>query len=241
MIEDLELNVAGWTIIIFDNGVDGRNKENHNKYNWEKTSRECVYNGCQNTHRKRMSGLCDEHKKHQHDIFLQLINSTGDIVTAPKHGNIIDDLLSWSKPRNYALDDFFAEISFHVQGNIPDVSTLANAIEYPNGTPDIELETLQDIYDFLLPVIEKYFPENNSSSYQKLSGTGLPVLVLVNIFVGLLICEESNRGDRWCCRNHLKDESRTTQLGAAMSLSYYAVRTFPWGVEIKSIYSLFSR
>lgn len=233
MISDLIVSVDGWTIRVFDNGTNGRNKENPNKYNFRKDSRECLFHGCTNVIRaNRTSGLCDNHIEHQHDLLLIVKDRDDNPVSLPRHKDIIDALMNWAASRNFSLDNFFSDLSFHVQGNIPDVSTLASVIKYPPGTVIMTLGTLRDIYDFLLPVIEKYFPENNSSSYQQLLDSGMSAIVLVNIFVGLLICEEANRGDRWFCRNHMKDESKTKQLGAAMPLAYYATRTFAWGIEL---------
>ena len=231
MIGSIERLVDGWRITISDNGILGRNKENPNKLNYQQSTRTCMYQNCNNTIRiNRTSGLCDEHKKHQHDLLLKLENPNGAIVSVPSHQDIIDALMTWSLTRNFSLNTFFSNLSFNILGNIPDVSTLAGEVVHPR----IELRTLEEIYTSLSPIIHTYFPEDNTSSYQNLSTsrTDISAIVLANVFVGLLICEESNRGDRWFCRNVMRNESKTSQLGAAMPIAYYAAKSFPWGVEM---------
>lgn len=111
-------------------------------------------------------------------------------------------------------------------------STLVGKTVHTGITPT----TIDLIFDELIKVINNFFPLNNNSSYQPLqtSKGEIPVIVLAFTFAGLLICEESNRGDRWFSKVIRKDESKTTQLGAAMPIAYFATRIFPWGVEMNS-------
>ena len=51
-------------------------------------------------------------------------------------------------------------------------------------------------------------------------------------FAGLVLAEEANRGDRWFNRIIRKDETKTSLLGGAMPIGYFASRMFPWGMEL---------
>ena len=232
MITPFHKPINGWSIDISDKFPSNRNHENTNKYNWLQNDRVCKYNGCTNTIRvNRLSGLCDIHKNHLHDLFLEVRNPTGLIITPPRHKDIIDALMLWASTRNFSLDAFFSELSFHILGNIPDVTSLSGDIilsTYPT------IPTLTHIYHPLNLIIDKYFPADNTSSYQELytSAGNMSAIFLANIFVGLLICEEANRGNRWFSRNIINDETKTDQLGAAMPLAYYAAKSFRWGVEL---------
>ena len=232
MIDPLTRTISDWTIQISDNHPSNRNHENPNKYNWQKDDRQCKYNGCTQSIRiNRTSGVCDNHKNHLHDLFLEVFTPQGDLISPPRHKDIIDALILWASTRNFSLDSFFSELSFNILGNIPDISSLSEDIML-TGYPT--MPTLNDIYHPLELIIEKYFPSSNTSSYQEfhLSSNQIPAILLAHIFVGLLICEESNRGDRWFCRNIMQDEMKVSQLGASMPLAYYAAKTFRWGVEL---------
>lgn len=239
MIATLSIPIDGWEIRIKDNGTTGRNKINPNRLNYLKDDRECKVVGCTGRLARINipSGLCASHKKHQNDLYLELIDSTGTVVSVPRHNDIVDYLMVWASSRNFSLKDIFAELSFNILGNVPDVSTLdAKTIHTGLSIPD-----LVDIWNAILPTIHKYFSITNTSSFQKLSTSqgDISVIVLVYTFVGLLICEEANRGDRWFCRNVIGDESKTTQYGGAMPFIYYAKKSFPWGVEMpKKILSI---
>ena len=229
--------IHDWSIRISDNNPSTRNHENPNKYNWQKNDRQCKYVDCAETfYRSRTSGLCDNHINHTHDLFLEVFDPNGNTITPPRHKDIIDALMKWASTRNFSLDNFFSELSFNILGNVPDVTSLSGDIVLENYPA---MPTLSEIYQFIHPIIEKYFPSNNSSSYQELNTPpgNMPAILLANIFVGLLICEEANRGDRWFCRTIMKDEEQTKQLGAAMPLAYYASKTFHWGVELNKTVS----
>jgi len=233
MINSINRSIANWVVTINDNGVNGRNHENKNKLNFLRDSRNCKIINCPNQIRiNRTSGLCNNHTLHEHDLYLELHDPTGLMVNAPAHKDIIDALIKWSSTRNFGLLPFFSSLSFNTLGNVPDVSTLAGKVSHLG----ITLPTLSDIYDSLIEVINNFFPENNSSSHQPLmtSRGEIPAIVLAYTFAGLLICEEANRGDRWFSRVVRKDESMTTQLGAAMPIAYFATRIFPWGVEMNN-------
>lgn len=231
MINPINKTIANWTITINDNRTTGRNHENKNKLNYLANNRNCRIVNCPNQIRiNRTSGLCDSHKEHEHDLYLQLHNPNGTLIDAPVHKDIIDALIKWSSTRNFGLLPFFSNLSFNTLGNVPDVSTLAGKVSHLG----VVLPTLNNLYDSLIQVINNFFPETNNSSYQPLitSKGEIPAIVLAYTFAGLLICEEANRGDRWFCRVVRKDESKTTQLGAAMPIAYFATRIFPWGVEM---------
>ncbi|MES1182130.1 MAG: hypothetical protein ABUL44_04975, partial [Flavobacterium sp.] len=169
---------------------------------------------------------------HSHDLYLVLHDPDGNLVNAPAHKEIIDALILWSSTRNFGLLPFFSSISFNTLGNIQDVSIMAGSIRRRGIVP----QTLNDQYNALAPIVEQYFPSTNNSSYQPLSTArgNIPAIVLAHTFIGLLICEEANRGDRWFCRMVINNEKRTTNLGAAMPLAYFATRIFPWGVEFNT-------
>lgn len=233
MIASYEINIDNFIIRLSDNFTDGRFQENPNKYNLDRNINICKINGCNNTfNRNRQSGLCDDHQLHEHDLFLEVLNTVDrSPYSFPTHKEIIDALMDWSSTRNFSLNTFFSKISFNVLGNIPDVTSLSGDIEY---TEDIIIPTIEDIFTSLLPIIYETFPLNNTSSYQKLKTNrgNISAISLAHIMVGLLICEEANRGDRWFFRNIIKDESKTSYLGAAMPLAYFATKTFSWGVEM---------
>lgn len=231
MINPINRNIGNWRITINDNGTAGRNHINRNKVNYLVNDKTCKIVGCLSTIRiNRASGLCNIHESHEHDLYLELHNPAGTLVNAPAHKDIIDALIEWSSTRNFGLLPFFSSLSFNTLGNVPDVSTLAGEIIHAG----ITLPTLDIIYDSLIEVINNYFPVNNNSSFQPLQTPRgeIPAIVLAYTFAGLLICEEANRGNRWFCRMVMKNESKTTQLGAAMPIAYFAARIFPWGVEM---------
>ncbi len=231
MIEPVDIIVDEWNIKISDNFPSTRNHKNPNRYNLDANNRSCNYLDCNNViNVRRTSGLCNQHTNHLHDLFLEL-DTNGVSITPPRHKDIVDALILWSSTRNFSLDGFFSELSFNILGNIPDVTSLSGDIAHETYT---NMSSLTDIYNPLRLIVQRYFPEDNSSSYQMLEtrNGNMSAILLANTFVGLLICEEANRGDRWFCRNIIKDESKTEQLGAAMPLSYYAAKSFPWGVEL---------
>jgi len=233
MFNPLTKSIDNWTINFRDNGIIGRNQSNPNKYNYQVNDRTCKVIGCINTfYITRTSGLCDTHLEHQHDLLLELTNPNGHSINVPSHKEIIDALILWSSTRNFGLLPFFSSLSFNTLGNVPDVTTLAGDVVHTG----ITIPAINNIYDTLIDVTDNYFPRHNNSSFQPLNTSNgeIPAIVLAHTFVGLLICEETNRGDRWFSRIVRKDESKTTQLGAAMPIAYFATRIFPWGVEMNN-------
>lgn len=238
MITTLNHTIANWKITISDNG--SRNKVNPNKIDFNGKTKSCFFNGCGNVKRlNRTSGLCDIHSNHQHDLLLSLTDSAGNALKVPAHQDIIECLIQWAQPRNYNLSLFFERISFSILGNIPDVTSLANEVSYPGVT----IPSLNDVFQTSIKVAEEFFPIDNNSSYQPLKTKpgDIPMIVLTHIFIGLIVCEEANRGDRWHCRIVRGDESKTTQLGGAMPIAYYAARSFNWGIEMGSSARLLTR
>lgn len=220
-----------WTIKIEDLLVTGRNKDNYLKLNRKSNLTVCQFSGCTASFlRTRQSGLCDNHAKHQHDLYLTLFDSHSIPVTSPRHDVIINHLIEWAKSRNFDLLPFFKDCSFTILGNIPDVSTLSGDIVHNNFTP----KSLDDYFDICVECVDRHFPEDNNSSYQYITikGNNFHARLLALTFVGLLLCEEANRGDRWFWREIAQDEKKTNYLGAAMPLAYFASMNFPWGMEI---------
>lgn len=231
MINPVSKIVDGWTLTISDNGLAGRNHLNRNKINYLKNDRTCKIIGCVNQFRiDRSSGLCHLHTNHQHDLYLEVQNPLGTLVNAPAHKEIIDALIEWSLSRNFNLLPLFSSLSFNTLGNIPDVTSLSGDVIHAG----VAIPNLTNSFDSLLLVVNDFFPTNNNSSHQPLKTARgeIPAVVLAHIFTALLICEEANRGDRWFCRIVMRDESKTTQLGAAMPIAYFAAKSFPWGVEM---------
>lgn len=231
MINPLIRTIDNWTINIIDNGTAGRNQTNPNKLNYLTNDRTCKIIGCSGViNIRRTSGLCDNHTMHQHDLLLNLANPAGSSVNVPMHKEIIDALILWSSTRNFGLLPFFSSLSFNTLGNVPDVTTLAGGVSHPG----IIIPTIDYIYDSLIIVADNFFPRTNNSSYQPLETTNgkIPAIVLAHTFIGLLICEEANRGDRWFSRVVRGDESTSKALGAAMPIAYFATKIFPWGVEM---------
>lgn len=221
---------TNWSIEIKDLLLAGRNKINPLKLNLQQSDRTCKYQGCIGTFlRTRTSGLCDTHLNHQHDLFLDVFLN-GNHVSSPTHADIINHLITWAKSRNYDLMNFFKDCSFSILGNIPDVSTLSGDVIHAGFTP----KSLDDYLDICIKCVDRHFPVDNNSSYQLLSvkGINFPARVLAIILVGLLLCEETNRGDRWFWREIVKQEEKTQFLGGAMPIAYFASMSFPWGMEI---------
>jgi hypothetical protein len=233
MINTVTRRIDGWNLTISDNGLTGRNHINRNKLNYLANYRTCKIIGCGNQFRiNRSSGLCNNHENHEHDLYLEVQDPLGVAVNAPAHKDIIDALIEWSSSRNFNLLPLFSCISFNTLGNVPDVSTLSGKVVHAG----IVVPTLDFVFDALLLVVDNFFPTSNNSSHQPLKTAkgNIPAVVLAHIFIGLLVCEEANRGDRWFSRLVRKDESKTTQLGAAMPIAYFAARSFPWGVEMNN-------
>lgn len=238
MIPTITHSIANWTITISDQGVLSKN--NPNKLDFQSSSRACLFNNCGAAiNVRRTSGLCDGHQIHQHDLLLSLTDPQGNRQNVPAHKDIIDFLIEWSKPRNYNLSLFFENISFSILGNIPDVTSLANEVNYTN----VIVPNLNTVFNTSILVAHKFFPDNNNSSYQPLTtrSAEIPIIVLAHIFIGLIVCEEANRGDRWHCRIVRQDESKTSQLGGAMPIAYYAAKSFNWGIEIGTSSRLLTR
>lgn len=222
---------SNWIISVKDLGHKGRIHINPNKLNHLANNKACQFNGCSNKIIKsRTSGLCDSHSKHQHSLLLELINPFGIPVGAPQHIDIVDNLIEWSKSRNYNLNPFFSALSFNALGNIPDVSTLASETIHMGYTP----QNLSFYFNELMNTVNLFFPEFNNSSYQILETKKgeIPARILAITFAGLILCEEANRGDRWFNRIIRKNESKTKILGGAMPIGYYAAKSFEWGIEI---------
>ncbi|MEZ4805796.1 MAG: hypothetical protein R2852_10010 [Bacteroidia bacterium] len=223
---------SNWQIKITDLTKRGtRFHANPNKLNYLKNSKLCNFGRCRNTIRSnRTSGLCDKHQIHQHSLFLELFDTTGNLVNAPLHIEIVDKLIEWAKPRNYDLISLFKDISFNILGNIPDVSSLAGETKHTGYTPP----SLQNLLNEAIIIVDKHMPDYNNSSYQPLitKQGDIPARILALTFAGLILCEEANRGDRWFNRIIRKDESKTELLGGAMPIGYFAARMFPWGIEI---------
>ncbi len=212
-----------------------RPHKNPCKYNWDRHSNRCLIKGCKVViNRNRLSGLCDKHENHVADLFLEVAqHGKAHIKKPPSHSEIIEQLIEWSNTRNYQLAPFFEELAFNVLGNVPEVTTLANKSPLTSHVSTIE----RVVQSTVMKTVDKFFPTTNSSSYQilKTKVGDFPVRTLAAIFSGLVLCEEANRGDRWFCRIILKEESKTSQLGGAMPLVYFAARQFKWGVEMKSV------
>jgi hypothetical protein len=238
MIQTIIHKIANWEITISDKGA--LNKINPNKIDYKSNSRVCLFDGCNEVIRiNRTSGLCDVHQLHQHDLLLSLKDSDGYDHSVPAHIDIIDCMIEWAKSRNFNLKVFFENISFSILGNIPDVTSLANEVSY--GA--IPIPDLATVFSTSIDVAENHFPVGNNSSYQPLATrTGdIPIVVLAHVFIGLIVCEEANRGDRWHCRLVRGDEKQTTQLGGVMPIAYYAAKTFGWGIEMGKSARLLTR
>ena len=221
-----------WQIIIRDLVTPpARFHANKNKLNFQQINTSCGFTGCTTTFmRTRTSGLCDIHEIHQHSLFLELQNPQHNIINAPTHTDIVDKLIDWAGTRNFDLLPLFKDISFNILGNIPDVSTLSGDTSHAGFTSP----TLQTLVDEIILLINKHLPDFNNSSYQPLiTNKGLiPARILALTFAGLVLVEEANRGDRWFNRIIRKDETKTSLLGGAMPIGYFASKMFPWGIEL---------
>ena len=222
-------------------GGGSRKHKNNSTFNPNKNSRKCHISGCATLipMMRSSSGLCMNHRLHTDDLVLDVLFN-GNSKLFPGHIEIIELLIEWAHTRNYDLNPFFEELAFNILGNIPDSTTLNGDTALFNAS-NMSLQSLTQNY--MLNVVDRFFPTSNSSSYQVLvSGqTEFPARILATIFAGLVLCDEATRGNRWFCRNVLKDESRTSELGGALPLAYFAARSFHWGVEMKSVMHLLVR
>jgi hypothetical protein len=229
---------SNWAIQISDTGI--RLKLNPCIYNSRSTLTNCQIKGCTGSFvKRRKSGLCDVHKTHTSDLFLDVLHS-GSVVSKPSHVEMIELLLDWAHSRNYRLEPFFESLSFNVLGNIPDVTTL-DGMSPLSSRSNINLSIPSLFNSHALKVVDQFFPENNNASYQLLitkAKLEIPARILATVFASLVFCEEANRGDRWFYRTIVGDETKTKILGGAMPLAYFAARRFNWGVEMKSVLPL---
>ncbi|QYA24281.1 hypothetical protein G3I01_01720 [Gramella sp. MT6] len=232
MINKVSYVVANWELTISNKGE--KPHKNPNKLDWNQNSRRCFINGCSNkVYKTKMSGLCKDHEYHQFDLLLSLLDPSGVNHSIPAHHDMINCLMDWSSTRNFPLSPFFEKLSFAILGNVPDISSLSGEVTYEK----YKVKELNEIFESSKKVVEQFFPESNNSSFQPLSTKkgDIPVIVLAHVLMSLIVCEEANRGDRWHCRTIRKDESKTTQLGGAMPIVYFAARSFNWGVEMKNV------
>lgn len=231
-IADYILTDSGWELKIVAQRNSGRLQLNKCKYDYKKQSRVCMIEGCTNSiNITRTSGLCDEHSSHMTDLFLTIkAPGSDESEKPPAHFEIIDQLIAWAKPRNYFLNNFFSDMSYYIQGNIPDVTTLDGDVIHDGFI----VPSLKDLFNPLIQVVDNHFPSSNNSSYQLLQTRKykIPARFLALTFAGLLLCEEANRGNRWFCRIIMQDESKTTEKGAGMPLMYYAAKSFEWKVDM---------
>ncbi|MEZ0233091.1 MAG: hypothetical protein ACAH12_09650 [Methylophilaceae bacterium] len=220
-----------WKVSLSSNGK--RKHKNLSKYNLDRSSNKCRIVGCINTFktRGRMTGVCDVHKKHTSDLILTVSHSAS-IESLPGHIEIIEKLLEWSKSTNSPIDRFIEKLIKSIIGNIPEISTLA-------GMTPLSLEVNIDLKSLfekhVVKVVDEFFEPDNLVSYLPLTtkkGT-FPARILALALASLMFCEEANRGDRWFYRHILKDESKTTKLGGAMTVAYYAARQFKWGMDMQ--------
>lgn len=222
-----------WIVSFSLNGK--KRHKNPSKYNWERESNRCLIKSCKNEiHKNKLSGLCADHEYHVADLILHVSkHGKTAIKTLPSHSEIVERLVEWATPRNYPINRFFEELSINMLGNVPDITTLAG--KSPLTKYAIPLDEL--VNTSVIQLVNAHFPTARSTSYQKLKTKAgeFPVRTLAIIFAGLVLCEEANRGDRWFCRNILGKEEKTTQLGGAMPIVYFAARQFPWGVEMKQV------
>jgi hypothetical protein len=205
-----------------------RLQKNLNRYNFDQKNAACVMCG-KKISRMRMTGRCDGHDKHTADIVLTVSNIKG----LPSHQEIIEQLIEWARNNSFPIDQFFHDLSFSILGNIPDVTILDGNTPFFSA-PTMSMQSL--LHAHVIPVVDKHFLPTNTGSYQTLPTKKgkIPARILALILAGLMFCEEANRGDRWFCRNVMKDESKTSQLGGAMPIIFFAASRFPWGVNMKA-------
>ena len=206
---------------------------NPNKYNWNQNSRQCHIAGCDNTfNRTRKSGLCNTHVLHTADLLLEVRKTGTDFGNPPAHFDILDKLLEWATTRHIHLETYVNRIAIKILGNIPDITILDGQHKNHLPTP----LSIQDLVNTcVMPEIEALFSQSEqswSSQTYTIRGTAYPVRILFIIFAGLMLCEESNRGDRWLYKHVLNMEDKVSQLGGAMPLTYLASRRYDWPITI---------
>lgn len=238
LIPEYSYNIGDWDIKISDSG--GLNKKKPNKLDFNKLTRECLFIGCNEVIRiNRTSGLCNLHEFHQHDLLLEVSQDTGTVLFKPVHKEVIDSMMAWAKPLGYNLTPFFEKISTTIPGNVPDVTSLANDVYYP----DHVIPHFKDVYLKSIKDLTLYFPNDESSLNQNVNFHSdiVSITTLSHILIGLIICEEANRGDRWHCKHIRNDEGLTTKLGGIMPIAYYATKSFNWGIEMGKAARLLTR
>ena len=220
--------IQGCEIEISDVGQNP--KPNPNKYDFNQTSRVCLYKNCnKKISKSRKSGLCNEHQTHQHDLLLTLKPKDQNSIR-PVHTEVIDDLVEWERIENFDLCHFIEDIKHRIIGNIPDVTSLASEVTYKS----VKVPSLMNVFDSAVKVVQKHFSNQKelSSKIVSTKNGDIPIIVLATVFVGLIVCEEANRGDRWHCTFVRKDCRQIKNSGGMMPLMYYSSKKFTHDIEM---------
>lgn len=200
----------------------------------------CAVQGCTNTTRAR-SGVCNNHKKehewmqHKRDWLARIIPPGGlreeHLTNAPGFGDLSESLIRWAgtdQSRIKRLDSFFMESMDKIPGDIPDSTSLQNALE---GI-ETNVMTPQQIISMTLEIVNRFFPQNDFQGVDVeniniVTGiiSRIPIRLVASLLLLGYVCEEANRGDRWYKTRNGAPET-IAYAGCFMSAGYYLYRRY---------------
>ena len=234
-----DATIDGWRIIIDDSGTIF--KKNVARYGEYEKPNTCVFKDCV-TKRKVISGRCHKHQNHRYDAILKLTTPSNIILKPPSHGTIVKKLTDTCTDNEINIDKFYKFILPKVLGKIPDMTSHSRETILPklkSGRSPI-VKNHKVTFPRIISCAEKYFSNKNYKEFEITFGRKktdritetITTRVLACIFSGLILCEETNRGDRWFCNKVLENANLTTQLGGIMPLRGYAATQYSWKVPL---------
>lgn len=238
LIQPYSKTLGNWILELEDLGTAGRNHLNPNRYNNDKSDYKCRVNGCsEDSHWLSLKGLCKDHKSHQHDLVLSLKQNSTTTDYKPTHVQIINSIFNWSSITGISVLELFESFSQSIIGEVQDVSIISGNVVIDSVTPQDLHELLNQRFD----EIDEFLMERDidESVEAECFGESIPITILFYTICALIVCEETNRGDRWFARYVLEDESLVRLLGGMMPLTYVASICFNWGFSVNN--SLFNR
>jgi len=218
----------------------GLPKDDHCRYrNPEKRYIRCAVSGCLNKTKSRQ-GVCTEHmgdykwQKHKRDWLARIIppgSSREQFLTnAPSFYDLTDILIKWAKSdvkKQERLDGFFFDIIDKIPGEIPDSTSLQDALEKKETgiiKPEEIILQIQETVDKHFPPMQfkGVFVENFKI---KINHKRIPLRIIAALLQLAYICEEANRGDRWYKTRIGKPED-SRRAGCFMSAGHYLYRRY---------------
>ena len=209
--------------------------------NPEKKQVQCAVCECSKNTTSRY-GVCGEHRKqekhkwmiHKKDWLARIIppgSSREQFLTnAPSFYDLTDILIKWAKSdvkKQERLDGFFFDIIDKIPGEIPDSTSLQDALEKKETgiiKPEEIILQIQETVDKHFPPMQfkGVFVENFKI---KINHKRIPLRIIAALLQLAYICEEANRGDRWYKTRIGKPED-SRRAGCFMSAGHYLYRRY---------------